>query len=220
MTDTAEGSVDADAGAGVPGPRRPATARGRRSRQALLDAARVIFARDGFSAARITDIADEAGAAHGSFYTYFKSKEEIFLALVGELEDDLRVSGAGSGAPKPSDAYSRILEANRAYLRAYRDHRGIMVVWEQVASLNSEVAELRSQAGQRAVERIERSIRTMQADGHVSTEIDPRYAAAALTGMVSNFAYRWCLREEPFTVDEAAHQLSLLWAGALGLPTR
>src|SRR3954447_25348839 len=94
-------------------PRRPvpATARGRRSRQALLDAARVVFGRDGFTAARITDIADAAGAAHGSFYTYFSSKEDIFLALIGELEEDLRVSGA-ERAPA-ADPYDRIRRANR-----------------------------------------------------------------------------------------------------------
>lgn len=217
MTETAE---TAAADAGAPPARRtvPATARGRRSRQALLDAARIVFARDGFIAARITDIADQAGAAHGSFYTYFKSKDEIFLALIEELEEDLRVSGRGESAAS-DDAYARILRANTEYLTAYYDNRGIMVVWEQAATLNPEVAELRSQASDRAVARVVRAIERMQAAGEVSPAIDARYAATALTGMISNFAYRWCLRDEDFELDRAAQQLSLLWANALGIPT-
>ncbi len=77
-----------------------------------------------------------------------------------------------------------------------------MVVWEQAATLNPEVAELRSQASERAVSRIIRAIEHMQADGEVQTAIDARYAATALTGMVSNFAYRWCLRDEDFELDK------------------
>lgn len=196
----------------------PATARGRRSRQALLDAARIVFARDGFSAARITDIADQAGAAHGSFYTYFKSKDEIFLALVEELEEDLHVTGPSAG-PWDGDAYARIRRANSDYLTAYRANRGIMVVWEQVATLNPEVAELRHQASDRAVGRIVRAIERMQASSEVSTAIDARYAATALTGMVSNFAYRWCVSDADFDLATAAEQLSLLWANSLGIPT-
>lgn len=217
MTETAE---DAAAEAATTPPRRavPATARGRRSRQALLDAARVVFARDGFTAARITDIADQASAAHGSFYTYFRSKDEIFLALIEELEEDLRVTGRGDGPPT-GDAYARILRANTDYLAAYHDNRGIMVVWEQAATLNPEVAELRSAASDRAVSRIVRAVERMQAAGEVSTAIDARYAAPALTGMISNFAYRWCLRDEDFELGKAAEQLSLLWANALGIPT-
>src|SRR5690242_16840281 len=52
------------------------TPRGQRTRAALIAAARTVFERDGFINARITDIAETAGTAHGSFYSYFTSKEE------------------------------------------------------------------------------------------------------------------------------------------------
>ena len=53
----------------------PSTARGRRTRAALLDASRRVFERHGFVNAKISDIATEAGVAQGSFYNYFDSKE-------------------------------------------------------------------------------------------------------------------------------------------------
>src|SRR5579875_2904476 len=51
------------------------------TRKALLEAARKIFARDGFEAARIEDIAAEAGRSRGAFYAYFANKETAFFAL-------------------------------------------------------------------------------------------------------------------------------------------
>jgi AcrR family transcriptional regulator len=55
--------------------------RSERTRAALLAAAETIFARDGFEASRIEDIAAEAGRSRGAFYANFASKTEVFLAL-------------------------------------------------------------------------------------------------------------------------------------------
>jgi AcrR family transcriptional regulator len=55
--------------------------RSERTRAELLRAAEVIFARDGFEASRIEDIAAEAGRSRGAFYANFESKTEVFLAL-------------------------------------------------------------------------------------------------------------------------------------------
>ncbi len=52
------------------------------TKRRLLKAALRIFARDGFEASRIDDIAAEAGHTRGAFYANFNSKEELFLALV------------------------------------------------------------------------------------------------------------------------------------------
>ncbi len=52
-----------------------------RTRTELLRAAEVIFARDGFEASRIEDIAAEAGRSRGAFYANFATKTEVFLAL-------------------------------------------------------------------------------------------------------------------------------------------
>jgi len=50
----------------------------------LLRAARRVFTRDGFEAARIDDIAAAAGHTRGAFYAHFKTKEDLFLALIEE----------------------------------------------------------------------------------------------------------------------------------------
>jgi AcrR family transcriptional regulator len=52
------------------------------TRRKLLKAARRVFARDGFEAARIEDIAQDAGHSRGAFYANFDSKEDLFFALL------------------------------------------------------------------------------------------------------------------------------------------
>ena len=50
----------------------------------LLESARRIFARDGFQACRLEDIAAEAGHTRGAFYANFDTKEDLFFALLYE----------------------------------------------------------------------------------------------------------------------------------------
>ena len=57
------------------------TERTQATRAALIASAERIFARDGFEAARIEDIAMDAGRTRGAFYANFEGKAEIFIAL-------------------------------------------------------------------------------------------------------------------------------------------
>jgi len=52
------------------------------TRALLIQAAEKIFARDGFQAAKLDDIAAEAGYTRGAFYANFQDKEELFIALM------------------------------------------------------------------------------------------------------------------------------------------
>jgi AcrR family transcriptional regulator len=51
----------------------------------ILAAALTVFTRDGFSGARLDEIADRAGCTKGTIYVYFDSKEELFRAVVRQL---------------------------------------------------------------------------------------------------------------------------------------
>lgn len=56
------------------------------TRGRLIRSAEKIFARDGFEAAKLEEIAAEAGYTRGAFYANFKSKEDLFVALLeGEI---------------------------------------------------------------------------------------------------------------------------------------
>jgi AcrR family transcriptional regulator len=54
------------------------------TRERILDSAKRIFARDGFEAAKLEEIASSAGYTRGAFYINFENKEELFVAVAGQ----------------------------------------------------------------------------------------------------------------------------------------
>src|SRR5690606_35248602 len=94
------------------------TARGPRADNRLpelLDAAARLFARHGYAAASMRDIADEAGMLSGSLYYHFPSKDELLLAVyaagVQALEDACATALAREGDP-----WQRLESLCRAHL--------------------------------------------------------------------------------------------------------
>ena len=194
-------------------------------RERLLAAAREVFERDGFLDARVTDISAAAGAAHGSFYTYFRSKTEVFRALVAGTMDELYASlGADEDAPPPGagrrtdDAVSRIDRANRRFVAMYRQNTALMALFEQVTTFDPEVRTLRQAARERMVGRVRHSIEEMQADGLVVADLDAEYSAHALVAMVNGLVHYWLVLGADFDEERLVRTLTDLWARSLGLP--
>jgi AcrR family transcriptional regulator len=196
------------------------TSRGRQTREQLLDAARVVFERDGFLRARVADICDEAGVSHGSFYTYFVSKEEIFRTLVDSIELDLLTVEPAPDADH--DPVARIRAANEHYLRTYAANAGIMRVIHQVATIDVEVWRTRFQRQDAFAHAIERRIRALQEEGTADPAVEPYYAAQALGGMVAYFAELLFNSHEPVAADPdtAVEALTRIWINALGIRPR
>jgi AcrR family transcriptional regulator len=65
-------------------------ARTKETRDLLIRAAKAIFIRDGYEGADLNDIAELAGRTKGAIYGHFKSKEEIFLALIADHQQEYR----------------------------------------------------------------------------------------------------------------------------------
>jgi AcrR family transcriptional regulator len=192
------------------------TDRGRRTRAVLLEAARRVFERDGYVDARVADIARLAGVAHGTFYTYFDSKREVFRAVMAEVRDQI-AEAIAMPAGRPTGVIERLDLANRRFLDVYRRNSRLMLLFEQVATIDPEIGEYRQCSRRAHVDRIAGGIRRLQRRGLADPELDPRTAAAALVSMLTNFAYHWLAMEEPFDEELAKRTLTRLWASALDL---
>jgi AcrR family transcriptional regulator len=199
------------------------TAKGLRTREELVSAARQVFERHGYSAARVADIAAEAGVAHGSFYTYFSSKQEAFLAVMRAVGAQFGDAIAGSpgemrvrGAPAES-AFDALDRSNRRYLDAYRANSVIWALAEQVATIDPEIHEIRLRGRRQHVERVAATIRRWQDRGIADPGIDPHTTAGALVSMLSNFAYWWLAGGDSYDPEAAAATLTDIWARAVGL---
>lgn len=198
-------------------PDTPPTDRGRRTRERLLDAAAVVFERDGYLDAKLSDITVGAGVSSGTFYTYFPSKEAIFTAVITDVID--RMFAAAAVPPEvEGPAPKRIEYATRSYLRAYAEHAGLMAILEQVSTFNPAFCEMRRTIRHSFRTRTENGIRKLQAQGRVDPELSPRCTAEALTSMVSNFCYAsHVLERGGYDEDEAVRTLTTLWVRGIGL---
>lgn len=192
------------------------TPRGARTRAALVEAARTIFERDGFLGARITDIAEAANVAHGTFYTYFKDKESIFAAVAESLRMQFLTHDREERRPEETP-FDRIMRGNRVYYETYVANAKLMGLLEQVATFNDEFRALRREVRHEIVQRSERAIRRWQAEGIATSSVDAHYAANALGSMVDRSMYLWLVLEEPHDPEVAIESLSRLWANALGV---
>lgn len=197
---------------------RQPTPRGARTRAALVRAAREVFERDGFVGARIVDIAAGAGVATGTFYTWFRTKGEVFAAVVAELtEDQLHHQGPG-GRGRGGDPVAAIAAANRDYLAAYKDNARLMAVLDQVAAVDPDVRRARMARARAFTERNARAIARLQARGLADPALDPRTTSVALSEMVSRTAAALATGELGLDDDTVARTLDRLWANALCLP--
>ena len=79
----------------MPGTATASTARGQRTRERLLGATAELVAERGFHAVGIADIGAAAGVTGSAIYRHFPSKQDILVALLDRVVDDLR---AGAGA--------------------------------------------------------------------------------------------------------------------------
>jgi AcrR family transcriptional regulator len=203
----------------VPQHAEPRSARGARTREALVRGAREVFERDGFLDARIADIAAQAGVATGSFYSYFATKEDAFAAVMEEITDEMlhpQVREAPDAAAGPLAA---IEAANRAYLLAYRRNAKLMALMDQMFTIDSEFKRLRLERARRFARRNAASIRKLQADGMADTELDPVAAAYAMDAMVSRMASLVFVGGHRMAFEDLVATLTRLWANALRIET-
>jgi len=105
------------------------TERTRATRRKLLDAAKRIFAQDGFEAARLEDIAAGAGYTRGAFYANFKSKEDIFFALFEEWVRE-RIETFTSAARRHSDPVEKLAALRTHYAELATDRRLVLISME------------------------------------------------------------------------------------------
>src|SRR5437016_14165990 len=92
-------------------------------RLAILQAARTVFARQGYADTVVDDIAAEAGIGKGTLYLYFPSKEQIYLSalLQDAREMDRLTRKAMAAANSWRDKLRAYMEVRFSYFETHQD---------------------------------------------------------------------------------------------------
>ena len=171
-------------------------------RQLILDAAVRVFARRGYHASRVGDIAEEAGIAHGLLYHYFGSKEDVLRTIFREswsalLDAFHAVEASGEPAPEQLRRVAAIL------LRSWRNDPDLVrVLVREVArspQLQEQVDEVRE-----AFLVIQRVIERGQAEGSFRPDLDPRVVSWIVYGSLEELLTGWVLGQLPDGDEEVA----------------
>jgi TetR/AcrR family transcriptional regulator, fatty acid metabolism regulator protein len=160
-------------------------------RRQILDAAVRVFARQGFHATRVSDIADEAGVAYGLVYHYFNSKEEVLNELFVERWSLLIV--AIEEADRAGGPHRDRLAAVASFIvDSYRHDPELMkvIIVEVTRAANSfgqtHLTEIR-----RAYESIAKIVADGQAAGEFRGDVAPIFASMAFYGAIEQLLSGW-----------------------------
>ncbi len=166
----------------------PATARGERTRQKLVDAAEVVFGHKGYEAASIAEITQEAGVALGTFYVYFPDKKTLFVETVDKLGDRLRKE-LSEGIEGRADRFEVEEAGIRAFLAFVRRHKLLYRIVRQAEFVDPECFR---RYYERMAAPYARGLETAMADGKVR-RIDPEPLAWILMGLTDFLGMRYVL---------------------------
>jgi AcrR family transcriptional regulator len=189
--------------------------KGARTRARILSAARIVFERDGYADARVVDIVTEAGFAHGTFYTYFSSKQEVFVACQQLVAERLMHT---YDLPPDLDPVQRVRATNQRFIELYEENSRMLALLEHAAEIDAALRALRLSIRSAFTERLEGAIRRMnEVEGTSSSRLDPHTAANALGSMVDNVCYVWFGLHQSFDRETMLSTLDTIWTLALGL---
>jgi TetR/AcrR family transcriptional regulator, fatty acid metabolism regulator protein len=185
-------------------------------RRQLLDAAVRVFARKGYHASRVGDIAEEAGVAHGLLYHYFKSKDDVLEAVFHENWSVL-LARIASVEETEEPAADQLRHVAAILLRTWLHLPDVVRVVVREFGRSPELAERIGDLAQ-PIDVIQRVIARGVASGEFRSDIDPRIAATVVYGSIDELLTAWVLGRLPSGEDDvAAAEKTLCEVSLLGL---
>jgi AcrR family transcriptional regulator len=183
-------------------------------RERILHEAAILFARSGFEAASLSDLAEEAGISKAGVYHYFHTKQDIYDAIIVQTLQDL-IEYVSLAVINASGVRAQLLAFMTAHAEFFECHYwafcAMLVGFSgmKTRTLGQEAAELR--------ERYEHLLREIIAEGVARGEfrdVDPVSAGRAVLSLL-NWMARWFHPDGAKTAPEVAREYADLLIGGL-----
>jgi AcrR family transcriptional regulator len=197
------------------GRERPLGPKGRRTRQAILRGASQAIVDLGWPATTITAVADRAGVGTGTIYQYFRGKEDVLAALVGEWT--LAALSQLRGWD-PADGPEGLRGLLSSFVAGYEATADFQQIWEEVSLTDLRLRELRNDLTEVYVRLFADAFMDGHAQGVLDAGPDPTETARALCAMIDRYCHLvFVQRVRSADALEVADTLTSIWVSALRL---
>ena len=175
-------------------------------RQSLIDAAIEIMKTEGADQITVRNVCERAGASVGTYYHYFKNKDDLLSFFVTET------AFGGVSLKKPfTDLPGRMLELWR-YLTGMYQYLGVDFTRSYYNCDNPAISAYRMAEGDHfqadsLLELSRRELEQAKAEGYLIPEADPFIVAADLCDIVKGCIFEWCLCKGDMPVDTAMERI-------------
>ena len=185
----------------------------KKTRQALLNAALVVFSRKGYQAARLQDIASAAGTTRGAIYHHFSNKAALYKALIKEAsqQGNMAIQTAVSSGGCFTDIFQRIFVTTLRLLAMDERFRQVTALSLYKTGISPELADLEEQRLQEADSLVVGLAATMQqgiANGELRDDIAPETMARAFLSFQNGVSWLWLAGGQNFSLEDEATALS------------
>jgi TetR/AcrR family fatty acid metabolism transcriptional regulator len=176
-------------------------------REAILRAAIVVFAHNGYFNSKVADIAREAGVADGTVYLYFKSKEDI-LHSIFDRSVDAAIAEAKKIVETISDPKEKLRQIALLHLERLGADRDLAVVFQVELRGSTKFMEEFSAAGfAEYLTLIRTSFEEGQKAGVFRQDLNAKIVAKILFGALDEMATNWILSKRRYKLGPMADQV-------------
>jgi AcrR family transcriptional regulator len=188
-------------------------------RRQILDGAKRVFANRGYHQTNISHICDDLGIGRGTLYQYFKSKQDVFAAVVEDMLDRLReVVESRPPLVVPDGAEVRgedILRFSTQRLRrvlaaVFEDEASLRILLREAIGVDLRIDEILRAVDDIVVDACARDLEAARKAGLLRADIDPRQAALLVVGGIEKLALHELGSGAPLDLDRMAGTASRL----------
>ena len=170
-------------------------------RRQILDAAGRAFARKGYHACRVSDIAEEAGVAYGLVYHYFGSKEAVLETVFREMWG-MMVGAINAVEQIEESPREQLRKSCAIVLRTWRDYPDVVRVLVREVARSGEQLQREVDEIAHAFEAIQRIVERGQKEKVFRDDVSPHLAAWIVYGALEEILTGWVLGRLPGEDDD------------------
>jgi AcrR family transcriptional regulator len=183
----------------------------------ILRCAKKVFAERGFHAANISHICTEAGIGRGTLYQYFRSKKDVFAAVVGEtlnrVQDFIDRRSADLPAPETLSREQVVAWSAGRLLRllevVFEDEATLRILLREAVGLDVDIENILSEIDDGIISVVERDLIAAM-DAGIVRELNPRITATLMVGAVEKAALTALRSDDAVNLKEIALETARL----------